>query len=485
LLLGYCILASVYAAEGGVSVLKPATSGPATETASRCKLHVQKFYPYGGIDYPFPQVNLTCTPGVVIASDARTLETFTVKGVTWDKPRTGCKPRDARCLLVICGDTEVTLEDLVVHDYEGYIVHGYSGNFDPCYDGLSGCGTHHSILCVGGRSKVAITGANFTAYEGVALTVMNHAIVQLSNSIFQGGRISMEDGCTCGRGIHVGDSAQMTIFNSTFKQNEVLGTGGGVYIGGHAVVNITQSKFYKNAARYHGGGLAAFGDCTVTVLNSTFVGGKAFSEPGMHTEYGGDISVGGNATLTVTDSEIQDAAGYFGGGIAIQGAANVTINNSTIDNNTASLAGGGLHAWGTAAVVVTRSTFRNNIAELCAGSGKGWDEGTPVGGGGVFAGNASRVTIISSTFLNNSCIGDAGGDVHAAGNAHVTIINSTSNNGDSNSSSVDFMQYPGVHITDAAVVTSSGGSIHEGGLLLLIGALWLAWTCWDLPCMAC
>ncbi|HEX3420217.1 MAG TPA: choice-of-anchor Q domain-containing protein [Candidatus Udaeobacter sp.] len=113
--------------------------------------------------------------------------------------------------------------------------------------------------------------------------------------------------------------------------------------------------------------------------------------------FGGGISNGSGATLTITNSTISGNASAFGGGIFNGGP--LTISNTTISGNTASEGGG---VYSNSSLTITNSTISGNT-------------GNSGGGGGVF--NIGTAAITNSTLSNNSA--NEGGGIFTIGTVQI------------------------------------------------------------------
>jgi len=119
-------------------------------------------------------------------------------------------------------------------------------------------------------------------------------------------------------------SGSITIANSTFRDNPVVGTGGGVQNSGGAMT-IRGSSFAGNSAAVGGGVYNASG-ATTTIVNGTVSSNQA------HTGSGGGIYNDSGGTLAMTNTTVANNASLFtGGGIYNDGSnAVLTMTNSVV-----------------------------------------------------------------------------------------------------------------------------------------------------------
>jgi hypothetical protein len=148
--------------------------------------------------------------------------------------------------------------------------------------------------------------------------------VTISNLTFMGGDINNVQG---GSGIlSYGD---LTLIDSTIKENYAAGSGAGVAIRG-GTFTVSGTTFNDNIATINGGALFADASSTVFVANSTFSGNTA-------TGRGGAIA-NGNADLTIQSSTItlNTASTTRGSGLWTLNGANAmtTIGGTIISQNT-------------------------------------------------------------------------------------------------------------------------------------------------------
>ena len=186
-----------------------------------------------------------------------------------------------------------------------------------------------------------------------------------------------------------------TIIRSIVTGNLANDDGGGVYArrGG---IQVYDSIISGNLVDGSGGALGSTGD--ILVVRSHLDGNTTDGDGGaIYTDEAGDV--------TVIDSTVSgnDADGPGGAIFTLDG--DVTVVNSTLNGNRADDRGGAIS--GEAAVVVVNSTISRNIAVAHVGGGV-WSRGD------MYVGN--------STVSNNYAEGKGGG-LHAAG--VLTLVNST------------------------------------------------------------
>ncbi len=243
----------------------------------------------------------------------------------------------------------------------------------------------------------------------------------------------------------------LTVLDSQFTANQVIGGPAGEGVGGGAIgvfatASVTGSTFTNNLARAGDGGIAPAnaqftGDTmggalvsmlgTITVNQSTFTGNQAIAGSGgsggsgvyfIDSAYGGALMDCGG-TMTVSNSTIDDnldqgGSGATGGtGLGFIGDAN----------------GGGFAGFGV--LTFTNSRFDHN--EAMSGSGNtgstaGIDASAAYGGaictdGGGLLGFSDRFTASNLTLTNNQAIGGAGNK--AGGNPAGVLVGTATGGG--------------------------------------------------------
>ncbi len=266
-------------------------------------------------------------------------------------------------------------------------------------------------------------------------------------------------------------------------RNAINAFGGGIRIdqGTNHNVTISNSTVANNLNDTSGGGLSISGATTptVTITNSTFSNNRAGSATAGTSATGGGIQINVAGIVNITNTVITGntatsgltTVGPSGGGISIAAGTN-TITNSTISNNTSSIAiagsassafSGGVHLTGGTATLIG-STVNNNTSTATNGTGSGFAGGiynqqatlnltnSTLSGntasnfhGGIRALSQTILTttnITNSTISNNSAPGEGGGVVNFAVGAANSIVT----------------------VTGSAIVGNSGGSGVGGGV---------------------
>jgi hypothetical protein len=236
----------------------------------------------------------------------------------------------------------------------------------------------HTVIIKG----LTISGGNGTYGSGLAnessMVAIDRCVVQDCSA--QG---------SYGGGVYTNASpfedANLTVLNSTIRNNYAYAAGGGIYIQAsstsHALVSIINSVVSNNTT----GNVGATG----------FGSGS-----------GGGISNGGETSITnsiVSGNESGASTGPqfpFGDGGGISNFGVVAIDNSTINGNSAGINGGGIYN-GSGLVMIGSSTVSGNRATGLH-DGHGWGDG-----GGMY--NGGSMTIDNSTLSNNDATWSGGG----------------------------------------------------------------------------
>jgi predicted outer membrane repeat protein len=163
------------------------------------------------------------------------------------------------------------------------------------------------------------------------------------------------------------------VYDSIVSSNLVDGSGGA--LGSTGDILVVRSHMDGNTTDGDGGAIYTDEDGDVTVIDSTVSGSTADGPGGAIFTLDGDVTIIGS---TLSGNRADDRGG------AISGEATVTILNSTISRNLAvAHVGGGV--WSRGDMYVANSTISDNYAEAK--------------GGGLHAGGA--LTLVSSTVADN------------------------------------------------------------------------------------
>jgi hypothetical protein len=244
----------------------------------------------------------------------------------------------------------------------------------------------------GDRIDFAVTGA-------IGLTSGELLINKNVTIVGPGAANLAVDGSAMSRVFHISPGKTASISDLTITNGNVDSGDGGGILNDHAILTILDSTVTGNRAHDAGGGIfndaSNGGSATLTITNTAVNNNYAgFGDIGGGGGEGGGIYNSGG-TLTITNSSVSDnyagtpdpfPAG-FGGGISNYGMLSIT--SATIDHNECWLAGGGIYNYGT--LTITSSTVSRNLAD-------GQHDGEPWGYGGGIAGT---LTFTNSTLSGN------------------------------------------------------------------------------------
>ena len=233
-------------------------------------------------------------------------------------------------------------------------------------------------------------------------------------------------GCSGGGGIFVAGGTNLSVNNSTIRNNSAQ-NGGAIYIDGGSPttqITLTNSVVSNNSAAssgssFNGGGIYVESNSVLTLNGSTLSGNTS-------TGNGGGIFVDG--TLTASNSQINGSSAGGGGGIRLGNNGSVNLQNTNVFNNTANIAGGGIINL-LETLTMGGGTISDNRSN---GSGAGglFNQGSVnltgvtissnngSNGGGI--GNTGNLVLTSSTVRNNFAI--VGGGIANNGNPSVLSI---------------------------------------------------------------
>jgi hypothetical protein len=291
---------------------------------------------------------------------------------------------------------------------------------------ISGDGTSR-VFAVASGTTVAIdqlTIANGLADQGGGID--NAGILSISDCSLVGNEALGDSAATgLGGGIFNEPGSSLTVVDSAFANNQVvggagLGFGGGMMNEGNA--SVTGVSFTNNTAR---GGTIGYGaggaisnqlGAVMTIGSSTFTGNQAFTGLGpialggaidndngvVATNPGGIMTV---INCTFTGNQAIDNAFFAAGGAIISTFSTITLTGSRFTNNEASspvFAQSGAFDNEAGPATVSGCTFTANEA-LGSGAGGGT-------GGGALSNVEGQETLTRCTIVGSQSVAASGGD---------------------------------------------------------------------------
>lgn len=199
------------------------------------------------------------------------------------------------------------------------------------------------------------------------------------------------------------------------------------------------------------------GAADVTLSGLTIADGRS-------TAFGGGITITSTGTVNIVDSTISDHVSVHGGGISKQSATGaLNVVGVTVSGNSATGAlGGGIYYQSTGKLTILDSTFSNNTAIGSNAQGGGIFFGNPAGGG------TSTADISNSTFSGNSAIsttnfiGVGGGIAYNSGGvfslSNSTIVGNSSSGSFGNAGGVDALGGGVLTVTNTTITGNSAST---------------------------
>lgn len=285
-------------------------------------------------------------------------------------------------------------------------------------------------------SGQTISGETETAYNLGTLD----SDLTIENSTFKNNTSTGSGGTSWATGGHT-----LTVKNSTFTENSTTTYGGATGVGTKGVaINISDSTFKNNSSLYDGGAVGVYAGAVIT--NSTFEGNTAaLDKDGNSVDYlddpyigGGAISLGSLSSTsigTITGTTFKNnKSGKHGGAIGTRIAENP--NGSKNSNVDAKLDVEGTFI-GNSAMLNGGAIYNSFYADNGLGKGKGvtvsgiFENNTAGGDGGAIfndgakdtsGNNGGVMTVSNSTFTGNTATGanSAGGAIFSSGDLTVT-----------------------------------------------------------------
>jgi predicted outer membrane repeat protein len=296
----------------------------------------------------------------------------------------------------LTGTITLTSGQLFIH--KNLTISGPGANVLTVRRSSAGNTPEFRIFSIGSGSNVTISGLtirNGRDYnsgailnDGATLTVNNCVFTANSGGGYGGGGI-MNDGSNA--------NSRLTVNDCVFDGNSADFMAGGILnfsTGGTANLTVNNCTFSNNSA-FDGGGIVNYisdGTGTAIVSNTTLTGNSASEQAGRAGAiHNNAVSVGGRATLRVSNCTLSNNSTDYAGGGIYNTAGNLQVSNSTFSGNSASGNGGGIYTeYDRAAVPITNCTFSGNSA----GSG-----------GGIYCQGDTTVTV-GNTIFNSGASGE-------------------------------------------------------------------------------
>ena len=160
---------------------------------------------------------------------------------------------------------------------------------------------------------------NTTTYKGGGMRVNSSSTAQITNTVFFSNTVTSGGG----GGLSVNFSSEVTAFNVQFLENLATNGGGGITVDEDSKIKIDEGLFVRNTTYVNGGGINAADD--VTIENSTFRENTA-------NNYGGGVSLTqSNATLS-NNIIAQNHSGSGGNAIYTQDTTAQLLHNTIAQN---------------------------------------------------------------------------------------------------------------------------------------------------------
>lgn len=261
-----------------------------------------------------------------------------------------------------------------------------------------------------------------------------------------------------GGGIFQLPGGAMVISDCTISNNEANGTagsGGGILNLGE--LRILNSIISDNTSNRAGGGMEMTPGSAAQVRDTDFTGNSTGAAPGN----GGAIHITGDADISIDGGLFDNNTAALEGGGLWNGAGTMTVRGATITNNTASgddadTGGGGVfNQAGT--INITDSEISGNVADGISGSG-----------GGILN-NENTILNVSRTLISGNSSSRAGGGIETLAG---TVVKLKDVNLDNNSTAANPGNGGGMHVTGAATVEVSGGTVNGNFAATEGGGLW-------------
>ncbi len=262
------------------------------------------------------------------------------------------------------------------------------------------------------------------APEGGGIYAETAATLTIDNGLIEANQATSDDG----GGIYLADADtqdNLTLQNSTIKDNTAVGTGGGLYgvfqpLTGR--IQIQNNEFSGNQAASSG---AIF-------MTRAHISSGVFDNNSATSGSSGAIFIN---RLVITDTVFtNNSAADNAGGMFVQ---NLVATNIRVENNQATNAGGGIYMQSSSQKDIVNSTISNNTA---------------ASGAGIYMFSNNGLTTISKTAITNNQATNEGGGIWAS-DTQVVVSNSTISSNSANTSG------GGLYIDTTAAITATNVTI--------------------------
>ena len=290
---------------------------------------------------------------------------------------------------LVLQSTNASLKNVSFRSFHGIMVNSYQRG--------------GAVYCL--NSSLVILGSVFHANQaqvGGAIYATRSSTITVKNSEFLQ-NLCLQNRPGCYGGVMYAANSEVTIFNSSFKQNYARGKGG-VFYTTASVITIQLSFFGRNGAVW--GGVLHSIKSTVTISHeSVFTKNNA-------TSAGGVLLLEGTTLCTMNSSfdhnscEIYDC---IGGGVLFMINCTVEVRNcSFISNEAVAGSGGVFHASKETKLAIATSTFYKSYAVF--------------DGGIIFSKSNTSIEIMDSNLTSSKAL--TGGTIYAESCVIVSLRNS-------------------------------------------------------------
>lgn len=235
---------------------------------------------------------------------------------------------------------------------------GNTITFDPSLAGQ----TITLISQINLDKSLAIDGSNLNPSIEISGNLTSRIFYIASNSTVELRSLVLKDGRNDSGGGAIYNDGNLTVINSTFRNNSTTGPGGAIHNNYGLTVNVSNSTFVNNSAQ-SGGAIylsqSIFSnDVSSNMVNNTFVGNQANTSSGIGGAIYSNIdnsSMNGNAFF-LSNNTFSENGAYSGGNLYNLGS--MSFHNNIFANNTS---GGDCYSMGSIYPIVVYGL--NNLIE--------------------------------------------------------------------------------------------------------------------------
>jgi predicted outer membrane repeat protein len=306
-------------------------------------------------------------------------------------------------ILIFCS-VSVQAQDMFVTDSSPYVNANGRCSLVEAIDNANADAVTHADCPAGAGADtiylsrtIRINGSTLFPPDGLS-AVGDSGLPEITSDITITGGGIRRTGGTDFRFFAVANTGSLTLDDMTIENGRVVG----------------DCDFSGTPAEGCGGAIVSTGG-NITLINATLTNNQAIESTPSDVAAGGAIMLYGGSTLTITESMFTNNTAEYGGAVFVT-FGTVDITDSTFTANSSIVSGGAIYQSGSTDTTILGSSFSDN--QVTTG-------GFSFSGGGAIdnAGSNTQLTVVNTTFDNNSA--PNGGAINNFNASDANIINAT------------------------------------------------------------